>query len=81
MILGRNNKEEPKRAPFWSEKKSEHHQGTFSVVFGLEGQRGSGLWHVVVELLLTVIGRGHFYVVQNGMGSFACHCQTDDCLP
>ena len=70
VFMGRNNKEEPKRAPFLSEKGYKHCQGTFSVVFGSEGRRGSGLWHIVAELLLTGIGRGRFYVVQNGMGRF-----------
>ena len=62
--------EEPKEPPFSSEKGCEHRQGTFSIVLGWEGRRGSRLWHVVVDLLLTVIGRERFYVVQNGIGSF-----------
>ena len=78
-FLGRDNKEDPKGAPFSSEKGCEHRQG---VVFGSERWRGSRLWYILVELLLTVIGREHFHVVQNGIGSFVylgSHCQTQLC--
>ena len=79
-FLGRDNKEDPKEPPFRAKK-----DVNIAKVLFLGRSDGGGRdygTYILVELLLTVIGREHFHVVQNGIGSFVylgSHCQTQLC--